>query len=323
MRESSQLDLPSLGDSQGPHGVDPLAMRRWRDRLAAAEQTPWLHAEVASRMAQRLPIIRRPPATALLWPQMGVAGVSPVQAVWPRCACWEVQEQGMRPLASQPMAWWKRCLAWLRGREPTRGATASVGEDNIAPASADMVWSNLHVHAHARPHELLQQWLTALKVEGFLMFSTWGPGSLPELRGLYGSRGFGPAMAQWVDMHDWGDLLVRVGFADPVMDQEMLTLTFSTPQAALDELRALGGNCHPLRHAGLRGRGWKQGLLADLREMGRQRADGRIALSFEVVYGHAFKPNARFPLAAETRVDVEQLRQSARSARLGSTSSHS
>lgn len=315
MVDSSPSDLPPSGDRQGPKGVDPRAMRRWRERLAGARQQPWLHDEIASRMAQRLPIIRRAPSRALLWPQASASASSLVHAVWPQCECWGIHEPSVDRPEPQALTWWERCTLWLtrRGRRTT--ASQSIGVNDITPASVDMVWSPLHVHAHANPPDLMRQWLRALTVEGFLMFSTWGPGSLPELRTLYGRRGFGPAMAEWVDMHDWGDLLVQVGFADPVMDQEMLTLTFSTPESALAELRALGGNTHPHRFPGLRSRKWRDGLLEDLRELGRQRADGRIPLSFEVVYGHAFKPQARFAVSAETRVDAEQLRQAARAAR--------
>lgn len=314
MVDSSRPDLPPSGDRQVPRGVDPHAAHRWRARMARAPQPPWLHTELASRMAQRLPIIRRAPGRALLWPQTSASAASLVLAVWPRCECWGIAEQPVdRP--EPVLTWWQRCMGWLISRGSNATASQSIGVDHITPASVDMVWSHLHVHTHPSPPDLMRQWLRALTVEGFLMFSTWGPGSLPELRALYGRRGLGPAMAEWVDMHDWGDLLVQVGFADPVMDQETLTLTFSTPEAALAELRALGGNTHPLRFPGLRTRRWRDCLLEDLRELGRQRADGRIPLSFEVVYGHAFKPQARFAVSAETRVDAEQLRQAARAAR--------
>lgn len=310
MADDLRADLPTSGDRQGPMGADPIATRRWRQHLASATQAPWLHSEVASRMAQRLTIMRQPASTALLWPHAPGGGASQVHAVWPRCRCHAVDDSGLTAPTQPPGAWWRRWLdAW-------RGYASSVNANGAAaPGSVEMVWSNLYVHTHPNPQALMAQWLSALQVGGYLMFSTWGTGSLPQLRQIYAEHGFGPPMASWVDMHDWGDLLVHAGFADPVMDQEMVTLTFSTPEAALAELRALGGNTHPGRHAGFRGRRWRERLLQALHQTGAQRPDGRVCLGFEVVYGHAFKPQPRMAVAVETRVDVEQLRQAARQAR--------
>jgi malonyl-CoA O-methyltransferase len=109
-------------------------------------------------------------------------------------------------------------------------------------------------------------------------------------------------------MHDLGDMLVAAGFAEPVMDQEPLRLTWATPHAALAELRSLGTNADPARFAGLRTPRWRARLHAALAE--RAQADGRVALGFEVVYGHAFKPAPR--VAGETRVAVDDLQRMAR-----------
>jgi malonyl-CoA O-methyltransferase len=145
-----------------------------------------------------------------------------------------------------------------------------------------------------------------MAIDGFVMFSTFGPTSLRELRELYAQEAWGPPFHPFADMHDLGDLLVHAGFADPVMDQELLTLTWSTPQAALDELRTLGGNLHAARHAGLRTPRWRERLLAQLER--RTDADGRIALSFEIVYGHAVRPRPRSRVASVSTVSLDDLR---------------
>ena len=123
-------------------------------------------------------------------------------------------------------------------------------QGSVEPASADMLWANMMLHACADIAGMFASWHRALAADGFVMFSTLGPGTLPELRLLYERERWGPAFYPFADMHDLGDLLVHAGFADPVMDQEQLTLTWSSPQAALQELRALGGNLHAARHAG-------------------------------------------------------------------------
>ena len=93
-------------------------------------------------------------------------------------------------------------------------------------------------------------------------------------------------------MHDWGDMLIQAGFADPVMDMETITLSFASAQRLLQELRGLGRNFHPQRFAGLRGRGWLD-RLHDALQTHARLPDGQLGLRFEIVYGHAFKAAPR------------------------------
>ena len=113
-------------------------------------------------------------------------------------------------------------------------------------------------------------------------------------------------------MHDIGDLVVGTGFADPVMDQERISLTWGEPEALLKDLRALGGNVAPDRFAGLRGRGWRRELLAALE--GLRGADGRLRLTLEMVYGHAFKAAPKLKMQPETHVSLDQMREMVRQA---------
>jgi malonyl-CoA O-methyltransferase len=106
-------------------------------------------------------------------------------------------------------------------------------------------------------------------------------------------------------MHDWGDMLVAAGFAEPVMDMERITLTFQSPERLLEELRGLGRNLHLNRFAGLRGRQWLRQLKATL-------AKDPLELEFEVIYGHAFKPLPRLALRSETVLTLAQMKDSLR-----------
>jgi malonyl-CoA O-methyltransferase len=108
-------------------------------------------------------------------------------------------------------------------------------------------------------------------------------------------------------------MLLQAGFADPVMDQETLTLTWDSPQALLAELRSLGGNAAPDRWAGLRTPRWRDRLHEALQSLAG--ADGRLQLSFEIVYGHAFKAAPRPPLANETAVTLDAMRSMLRTPR--------
>ena len=129
-----------------------------------------------------------------------------------------------------------------------------------------------------------------------MQFSTLGPDTLKELRGaaLAGGR---ERVHTFVDMHDIGDMLVHSGFADPVMDMEPLTLTYRNVDALFADLRAAGTTSA----LGRRARG-----LAPRREFERLRAayeawrrDGVLPATFEVIYGHAWKPAPRLGRARD------------------------
>jgi malonyl-CoA O-methyltransferase len=106
-------------------------------------------------------------------------------------------------------------------------------------------------------------------------------------------------------MHDLGDMLVAAGFADPVLDQETLALSWPSADALLLELRQIGGNAAPDRFAGLRTPAWRRRLARALGE--RAAADGRITLSFEVAYGHGFKAAPRLG-SGEVAVSLDDMR---------------
>ena len=170
-----------------------------------------------------------------------------------------------------------------------------------------MVWANMALHMSARPLDLIAQWHDALASDGFLMFSCLGPDSLRELRALYGTLGWPPPAHDFTDMHDWGDMLVQSGFAEPVMDMERITLTWATPAALIAELRELGANLHPRRFPALRGRGWRQ-QFEHLLARSLADAQGRLALTFEIIYGHAVKPVPRVRLSEQSAVSLEDMR---------------
>jgi malonyl-CoA O-methyltransferase len=169
------------------------------------------------------------------------------------------------------------------------------------------------LHMAADPAGLIAVWQRALAVDGFVMFSCLGPDTLRELRELYQRQGWPAPAHEFTDMHDWGDMLVQAGFAEPVMDMERIELSFDSPERLLMELRELGRNLHHQRFTALRGRSWWQRLKALLAsELADSSGAGRLRLSFEVVYGHAFKPAPRIPVTSQTVVPLEQMRDQLR-----------
>jgi malonyl-CoA O-methyltransferase len=169
-----------------------------------------------------------------------------------------------------------------------------------------MLWSNMSLHAEDDPAQTVKAWHRMLAVDGFLMLSSLGPDTAKELREIYADRGWGPAAHPLTDMHDWGDLLVNTGFAEPVMDMERIVLSFSSAQRALQELQGIGRNLHPQRMQGLRGRVWHAQLLQSLEAL--RKPGGEIELTFEVIYGHAFKPAPRLKVSAESAISMRDMR---------------
>jgi malonyl-CoA O-methyltransferase len=284
-------------DSERPPTIDPVAAARWEQRAPAT--APWLHEEVARRMAERLEWIKREPQAWADWEPVrgGLAGHALVAQRYPKARCFvaePVRAEAARQALDKP--WWQRL----------RGAATEIGP--LPDGAVQMLWSNMRLHTAADPQALLAQWQRALAVDGFLMFSCLGPDTLRELRTLYQALGWPPASHEFTDMHDWGDMLVHGGFAEPVMDMERITLTFETPARLLAELRELGANLHPARFAALRGRAWRARLEREI-DRGLRGADGRLALTFEVIYGHALKPLPRARLADQSAVSLDDMRQ--------------
>jgi len=181
--------------------------------------------------------------------------------------------------------------------------------DALPEDGVDLLWANMALHMAADPQGLIGDWHRKVATNGFLMFSCFGPDTLHELRETYSRLGWPPPSHAFTDMHDWGDMLIEAGFAEPVMDMERIVLTWATPDAALAELRTLGRNLHAGRFAGLRGRGWRRALAAAMADTEpAEDAEGRIALTFEIVYGHAFKPAPRVAISPESAVSLREMR---------------
>ena len=157
----------------------------------------------------------------------------------------------------------------------------------IASGAIDLVWSNMALHWAADPLAALREFHRVMAVDGLLMFSTLGPDTLTELRQAAGAA----RVHDFADMHDLGDMLVASGFAEPVMDMERLTLVYADGAALLADLRASGQtSARADRARGLAGRGFRTALHARL---AAQLREGKLPVSFEVVYGHAWRAPAR------------------------------
>ena len=290
-------------------GLDAVAVDAVLRRLARRPEAPWLHAEVARRMVERLQIIRLQPARIIDWWSFLGASDTLLAQAYPdahRVLVEPTEALAQRSRDAQRGAWWSP-KRWRKDSVEVRRESDGLGEP------AQLLWSNMALHAVQDPPALIDRWQRSLSADGFVMFSCLGPDTLRELRAIYARLGWGEATPAFVDMHDLGDMLVHAGFADPVMDQETITLSWATPQALLDELRSLGGNVAPTRFQGLRTQRWRARLEQELAVS--SGPDGRIAMRFEVAYGHAFKASPRAPAGQPTTVSLDEMRSLVRTRR--------
>ncbi len=282
--------------------LDATAATRQIARLGRQPAAPWLHGDIARRMAERLAVIRMQPRTVLNW--WGFLGDSfdALRLAYPQAVqIWTEPTQALLARSAELVRrpWWSAVLR----RAPRIEVLL---EQDLTPGAAQMLWANMMLHACADIPAELERWHAALAVDGFVMFSCLGPDTLRELRPIYLNMGWGAPLQDWVDMHDIGDMLAHAGFADPVMDQEHIVLTWGDAQTLLADLRSLGGNLAPGRFNGLRGRQWRAALLKALEAL--RGADGRLRLTLELVYGHAFKPQPRLAMRQETSFSLDQMR---------------
>ena len=281
--------------SATPSGSEGRRLARARLARRAA---PFIWQEAARRLAERLPLLRLQPALAL---DVGCAwgdGLALLRAQYPRAQLVGVEPAAALAERARRSHVPPRLLQALRGRAEVRvAALAAPPRDG-----AQMLWSNLALPWADDVAALLGGWNAALQPDGVLMFTSFGPDTLRELR-VPAVRELGVVPPDFVDMHDLGDLLLAQGFAEPVMDMEIVTLRYSDARAALAELAELGRAPHAAAAPGLRTpRRWR--LLQ------QALGSGAVELSFELIYGHAYKPATRGARDGVATFPVEQLRGS-------------
>lgn len=272
--------------------VDLRQVRRNFTRAAKGyDAVAVLQREVGSRMLERLDYVKIEPRRVLdvgcgtgisltalseRYPKSKVIGVDASEAM---LRTGRMQRSGLRWL-----------LPFLRS-----GRSALVSADALAlpfkAGSLGLVWSNLLLHWLDDPLQAFREMLRALDVGGLLMFSTFGPDTLKELRASF-FDGYVHTQ-RFADMHDYGDMLLECGYADPVMDVEVLTMTYASLDDLFRDLRQSGAACAmQARRRGLMSRSaWNAVRTA----YERHRSEGRLPATFEVVYGHAWKAQAKKP----------------------------
>lgn len=288
--------------------IDARHVRLQFDRRAPLDDAQFLYGEIAKRMLHRLGYIRVNPGKLLDAGCGAGHAIEPLRVRYPDMD-YTGQDTSPELLAVARQRYQSRPGLWQRLRNkpmlPVDFIQSDMAESGLPPETLDMVWSNMALHWHPAPHDVLTEWRRVLKPGALVMFSCLGPGTQAELRKALETAGLQTATPPYVDMHDFGDMLIQRGYSDPVMDQEIITLTYRTPEKLLEDVRLLGGNPNPERRQALPSRQWRQRLLDALEA--QRGMDGTIHLSLEVCYGHAWRGTSIRGLRGETRVSVNAI----------------
>jgi malonyl-CoA O-methyltransferase len=269
---------------------DKHAVRRAFSRAAPRyDAHAVVQREIAKRLIEHLEGIRIAPARTL---DLGCGTGANFAALVQRFPATRLVGLDLAlPMLQQARArtpWWRRVVP---GRGSPALACADAERLPFAAGAFDFVFSNLALQ-WLRPEAAFAEAARVLSTGGLLLFSTFGPDTLRELRQAFAQAdGQGQHVHPFVDMHDLGDALVHAGFTDPVMEMEHLTLEYEDLEAVVRDVRAIGAaNALPGRARGLGGRErWKRTREA----YERHRRDGILPATYEVVYGHAWKAAPR------------------------------
>lgn len=276
--------------------IDVDRVRRLFARPARLAEADFLRREIAHRMHERLQLVKLVPQRVLDAGCGTGADLALLQKTYVAAQVLglDAAEPMLRSLPGQPGR--QSALNQLLGKllPAKSGIDLLCGDFADLPLgqnSVDLVWSNLALHWHPQPDRVFAEWRRVLRLNGLLMFSCFGPDTFQEVREAFADVDLAPHTLPFVDMHDFGDQLVEAGFATPVMDMEKLTVTYDDAARLLADVRALGGNPLTTVRRGLLGRAAYTRLLAGLER--QRRADGKLVLTYEVIYGHAFRPDPK------------------------------
>lgn len=265
--------------------LDKRLMRRAFESAAREyDKSAMLQHEVGRRMLERLGLVRLKPSFIL---DAGAGTGAPSKALVQRYPGATVIAldiaHGMLLEARMRVSFLSK---WFTHRQTF--VCSDIESLPLTTASVDMIFSNLSLQWCNDLDRALSEFYRVLKPGGLLMFSTFGPDTLKELRASWSKVDQYSHVNAFMDMHDIGDALVRARFANPVMDVERHTLTYPDLNTLLRDLKSIGAhNVTAGRPHGLTGKGRLRQLTAAYE---KYRKDGVLPASYEVIYGHAWAP---------------------------------
>ena len=269
---------------QDSYALDKARVRASFDHAARSyDAAAILQAEVRARMQSRLDLIKITPGTIL---DAGAGTGHAARALAKRYAGSQVVKLdlalGMLQQSAMTVPWWRRFIC-----QPQNAVCADIEQLPLANSSIDMIWSSLVIQWCNDLDAAFSGMSRVLRSEGLLMFSTFGPDTLKELRAATAADPDHVHVSRFIDMHDIGDALVRNGFTAPVLDVEHFVLTYDDVLGVMRDLKAIGAhNAAQGRRRGLEGKGFLRQITERYEQF---RDNGKLPATFEVIYGHAWK----------------------------------
>jgi malonyl-CoA O-methyltransferase len=277
------------------HLLDRLQMRRAFDRAAHEyDAHAVLQREVASRMAERLELVKIQPDVVLDAGCGTGYAFELLRSQYPdaKLIGLDISRNMLHEAKTKRQ---KRSVVGMLSSLIKHGTHSSIfntlvcGDVDHLPirtSGIPLIWSNLTLQWVNDPEATFREWHRVIAPGGLLMFSTFGPDTLMELRESFSHVDGYSHVHRFLDMHDVGDALVHAGFQAPVMDMERVVLTYEKLEDLLRDLKMIGAhNVTAGRGRGMFGRR-KWAALRSAYE--RFRRDSRLPATYEVVYGHAW-----------------------------------
>ena len=169
----------------------------------------------------------------------------------------------------------------------------------VKSRSVGMVYSNLMLQWCNNLDLAFTEASRVLLPNGLLLFSTFGPDTLKELRKSWQQVDEDIHVNAFVDMHDIGDALIRTGMENPVMETETITLQYRDVKALMRELKMIGAhNINNGRRKTLTGKTRLQSMLSHYEQL---RVNEYLPATYEVIYGHAWKP----AMVSASKIDAQ------------------
>ncbi|MDG2395773.1 malonyl-ACP O-methyltransferase BioC [Candidatus Thioglobus sp.] len=177
----------------------------------------------------------------------------------------------------------------LKNNQSTNKICANANHLPLADNSVNIVISSLMMQWCPDLKQLFSECHRVLKNDGLILFSTFGPDTLKELKKSWSVVDGETHVNTFTDMHDIGDQLLQNGFQSPIMEMETLILTYETVIDLLKDLKAIGAQTVNTRSKALMGKD-KFKLMTQMYES--YRSEAKLPATYEVVYGHAWKRTA-------------------------------
>ncbi|GMR00691.1 MAG: malonyl-ACP O-methyltransferase BioC [Gammaproteobacteria bacterium] len=291
--------MPSGSISPGQvQKFDQKRVRRAFDRAADTyQQFAVLQTEVCNRLLEKLEIVK-------ISPQMILDAGSGTGAAIPSLfARYKKAQLVTFDLSENMLLKASQHGSFLRSPQAVCG---DIEQLPFADNSFDLVFSSLSMQWCNDLNAALVEAKRVLKPGGLYVFTTFGPDTLKELRYSWSKVDAANHVNQFIDMHDIGDALLQDGFVEPVMEAEVLTVTYDSVDGLMHDLKAIGANVTASASQSgqvAKGLGGKSILQAVRQNYEQYRQDDLLPATYEVIYGHAWKPTSE---ALENKLDKQQ-----------------